>query len=153
MALKVGDKAPNFKLASTSGEDFVLDETLQGKPCILYFYPKDFTRGCTAEACDFRDNITFFNQFEVDVLGISRDTIATHQSFRSQYELPFHLLSDKNGKVSAKYNALIPIIGINKRITYLLDTEHTIVAIYDNFFGAKEHIQNMIAKVKNLENN
>jgi peroxiredoxin Q/BCP len=151
MALQVNEQAPDFTLPSTSGTDFSLYKDLEGKPCVLYFYPRDFTRGCTSEACDFRDNITFFKGFDIDVLGISRDSIETHQKFREHYKLPFHLLADKSGQVCKAYKALVPLIGIPKRITYLLDKDKKIVAVFEKFFGAEEHIQSMIAAVKQLQ--
>lgn len=148
MALKVNTQAPDFTLPSTSGSDFTLSESMKGKPGIIYFYPKDFTPGCTQEACDFRDNISYFKQFDIDVVGISRDTIETHQRFKKEHDLPFELLADTKGEICKKYDALLPIVRIPKRVTYLLDKEHKIVATFDNLFGAKKHIQEMINKVK-----
>lgn len=148
MALKINTQAPDFTLPSTSGSDFTLSENMKGKPGIIYFYPKDFTPGCTQEACDFRDNIAYFKQFDIDVVGISRDTIETHQRFKKEHDLPFELLADKTGDVCKKYEALLPIVRVPKRVTYLLDKDHKIVATFDNLFGAKKHIQEMISKVK-----
>ena len=78
MALKIGTKAPEINLKSTNGKRFILSDEMKGKPCIIYFYPKDFTPGCTEEACTFRDAFSEFRDLEVDVFGISRDTIASH---------------------------------------------------------------------------
>ncbi|EAY26182.1 peroxiredoxin [Microscilla marina] len=148
MALKVGDKAPDFTLPSTTGEDFNLYNNRKGKPCIIYFYPKDFTPGCTAEACDFRDNIEFFKQFDIDVLGVSRDDIETHLKFKEKHNLPFELLADTKGTVTKAFKATMPLVGVSKRITYLLDKDQQVVAAFDKLFGAKAHIQEMIKKVK-----
>ncbi|WP_448530147.1 peroxiredoxin [Raineya sp.] len=148
MALKVGTLAPDFTLPSTSGKNISLSKDLAGKPCVLYFYPKDFTPGCTKEACEFRDQFATFRNLEVDVFGISRDNIDTHQKFKETHKLPFELLADVNGSVCKAYEALIPIIGIPKRISYLLDKEHKIVAVYQDFFGAEEHIKAMLEKLK-----
>ena len=149
MALATQTQAPDFTLPSTQGSDFTLSQ--QGKPLIIYFYPKDFTPGCTIEACDFRDNILFFKGFEIDVVGISKDSLETHQKFKEKYGLPFELLSDKKGEVAKLYKALVPLINIPKRISYLLDKDRKIVAIYENFFGARKHIQEMIQQIKNAE--
>lgn len=148
MALKVGDKAPDFTLPSTTGKDFTLYNDRKEKPCIIYFYPKDFTPGCTAEACDFRDNIEFFKQFDIDVVGISRDDVETHLKFKAKHDLPFELLADTKGQVTKAFKATMPLVGVSKRITYLLDKEQNVVAVFDKLFGAKAHIQEMIKKVK-----
>ena len=95
MALKNGDKAPDFTLPGTSGENFELSGNL---PCIIYFYPKDFTRGCTEQACSFRDGFTQLRDLNINVYGISRDAIHTHLKFQKKLNLPFELLSDTQGK-------------------------------------------------------
>lgn len=148
MALRVGDQAPNFTLPSTTGGDFNLYNDRKGKPCIVYFYPKDFTPGCTAEACDFRDNIEFFKQFDIDVLGVSRDDVETHLKFKAKHDLPFELLADTKGDVTKAFKATLPLVGMSKRITYLLDQNQKVVAVFEKLFGAKAHIQEMIKKVK-----
>jgi peroxiredoxin Q/BCP len=147
MALQTGTTAPNFTLPSTNGTDFVLANNL-GKPLVLFFYPKDFTPGCTAEACDFRDNMSVFSDLEVLVIGISRDTIATHNKFRAEHKLPYHLLADVSGKVSALYDAKIPVLGLSKRITYLVNAEGKIEAAFSDMFDAKAHIKNMLKALK-----
>lgn len=148
MALKPNTQAPDFTLPSTTGADFTLSEDLKGKPCIVYFYPKDFTRGCTAEACDFRDHFAYFRDVDIAVIGISRDSVATHLKFQAKHNLPFQLLADEKGEVARKYDALVPIIGLTMRITYLLDSNHQIVAVYDSFFGFHNHLKEMIAQIK-----
>lgn len=90
MALQVGAKAPGFELKSTSDEILRLEDNV---PCIIYFYPKDFTPGCTEEACSFRDGFSELRNLDIDVYGISRDSISSHKKFRDEHKLPFHLLS------------------------------------------------------------
>ena len=148
MSLSVGQVAPDFTLPSTSGGNFSLSHDAAGQPLILYFYPKDFTPGCTQEACDFRDMFAEFRDLDIGVLGISRDDIPTHLRFQQEHRLPFQLLSDVDGKVSAQYQALVPIIRVNKRVTYLLDQNHRIAAVYEDFFGAHNHIKAMVTQVK-----
>lgn len=147
MKLKIGDKAPDFTLPSANGSDFTLSKDQKGKACIIYFYPKDFTAGCTAQACGFRDHFETFSDIGVDVIGISKDSVATHREFRAKYNLPFTLLSDPVGRVAEKYNAKIPFIGMTKRITYLLDSAHVIRYIYTNTIFAKEHVKKVLAEV------
>jgi peroxiredoxin Q/BCP len=148
MALSKGSKAPDFSLPSTEGRTFKLSETLMGKPCILYFYPKDFTPGCTQEACDFRDHFSYFRDLEIDVVGISRDSVKVHQKFKATHKLPFELLADEQGLVSKKYKASLPLLGLSRRITYLLDGNHIIVEVYESMFAAGSHIKKMIAASK-----
>ncbi len=148
MPLPIHSAAPDFSLPSTSGETFTLSLDQHGKPCIIYFYPKDFTAGCTKQACEFRDQFAEFRNLDIAVLGISRDDIPTHLKFKAAHKLPFELLSDGSGKVAKQYDATIPLIGMNKRITYLLDGEHRIVAAFQDMFGAEKHIQAMIDGMK-----
>lgn len=148
MALKIKEKAPDFTLQSTTGKDFSLSIDAYKKPILIYFYPKDFTRGCTLEACEFRDTFSFFKDLNIDIVGISPDNPETHLKFKQEYKLPFHLLSDLHGKVAEKYGASIPFIKFTRRISYLLDKDHIITAVYENLFSAKKHIQYMIEKVK-----
>lgn len=152
MALKDGSKAPEINLESTSGSTFSLRKDMAGKSCIIYFYPKDFTPGCTEEACSFRDEFSEFRDLDIPVFGISKDSIKTHQRFKAQHQLPFELLSDPTGAVCKKYQALVPVIGLPKRITYLIDGEGRIVASYQNMFGAGQHIRQMIKILKNANN-
>lgn len=148
MALSVGQKAPDFKLPSTSGQILQMSGDLLGKAFILYFYPKDFTRGCTAEACEFRDQFEAFRKLDIPVFGVSRDDIPTHQKFRKAYKLPFDLLSDGNGKVCKSYDALIPLINMPKRVTYLIDEKHEIAGVFSDMFESKGHIDNMLKKLR-----
>lgn len=148
MSLAIGSKAPSFSLPSSSGQQFDLEVDYKDKPLILYFYPADFTRGCTAEACSYRDSFEVFKGYDVDIIGVSKDSVATHKRFKKEYKLPFELLSDLKLEVSRKYDAVFPIVNVVKRITYLLDKSHTIVAVYDNLFMAKNHIDEMMRKVK-----
>lgn len=148
MPLSEKSIAPDFTLPSTAGTDFTLNKTAAGKPLIIYFYPKDFTPGCTKEACEFRDSFAFFRDLDIPVYGISRDTLETHHEFRKAHNLPFHLLADPDGKVADLYKASVPLIKFTRRITYLLDAEHKIAGVYENLFGATKHIQQMIRKVK-----
>ena len=145
MALKTGGKAPHFKLKGTNGLDFELKNNL---PCIIYFYPKDFTPGCTEEACSFRDGFEELRGLDITVFGISKDSVASHEKFKDKHQLPFDLLSDPSGNVCKAYDALVPVIRVPKRITYLIDSDQCIKAVYSDMFGAKNHIRKMISEVQ-----
>jgi peroxiredoxin Q/BCP len=148
MALALGAKAPDFSLPATSEKTVSLSKDYAGKALILYFYPKDFTKVCTAEACEFRDQFEAFRNLEVPVFGISRDDIPTHERFKKEYKLPFELLSDQTGKVCKAYDALIPLIKMPKRITYLIDQEHKIAGVFSDMFESKGHIESMLRKLR-----
>lgn len=150
MALALGKKAPDFTLPGTSGIKLHLSKDLKGKALILFFYPKDFTRGCTAEACEFRDNFNEFRGLEIPVFGISRDDISTHERFKKENKFPFELLSDESGNVCKAYDALIPLIKMPKRVTYLLDENHRIAAVFSDMFEFKGHIQEMLRNLKSV---
>jgi thioredoxin-dependent peroxiredoxin len=148
MALQIGQKAPDFTLSATGSKKITLSKDLNGQACILFFYPKDFTRGCTAEVCSFREN---YESFDIPVFGISKDSIASHEKFKKAYKLPYELLSDPTGRVCKAYDALIPIIKMPKRVTYLLDSDHKIAAVFQDLFGAEKHIQKMIESMGQVE--
>jgi peroxiredoxin Q/BCP len=99
---KVGDVAGNFRLPSTRGKDITLKE-FKGQDVILYFYPKDDTPGCTAEACSFRDHESDLSKAHAVVLGVSTDSVESHQKFRDKYDLNFPLLSDQTADVAKMY--------------------------------------------------
>src|SRR5436190_12780355 len=102
--LEPGEKAPDFNLISANGELFQLSEKLKENNLVLYFYPKNETRGCTAEACSFRDQYEVFKEQGAEVAGVSSDSLKSHQNFSGKYNLPFILLSDDNGKVRKLYD-------------------------------------------------
>jgi len=100
--IEEGSPAPDFELQSDSGQTVRLS-SLRGKPVVLYFYPKDHTSGCTTQACGIRDAWSEFERAGAVVLGVSPDDVASHESFRADYELPFTLLADPDHAVAEKY--------------------------------------------------
>jgi peroxiredoxin Q/BCP len=104
MSLAVGDKAPDFTLPTDGGGEVSL-KALKGKTVVLYFYPRDDTPGCTTEACAFRDALPDFSKVKATVIGVSKDTVASHDKFKTKFKLPFPLASDAGGKVCEAYGA------------------------------------------------
>lgn len=104
ITLQVGDKAPAFKSINEKGEKVSLAD-YKGKKLVLYFYPKDTTPGCTAEACDLRDNYEMFQKQGYEILGVSPDSEKSHVKFIEKYELPFSLLADEDHSVAEAYGA------------------------------------------------
>jgi peroxiredoxin Q/BCP len=128
MSVNVGDKAPDFTMP-TDGNGAVTLSRLRGKPVVLYFYPKDDTSGCTAEACGFRDSVPDYSKTGAAVIGVSRDSVAAHDRFKKKYQLPFILASDSDGKVTEEYGVWIEksmygrkYMGID-RSTFLIDKD------------------------------
>ncbi len=103
MALQEGKKAPDFSLPATDGNEFKLSDYRGKKKVVVYFYPKDDTPGCTKEACDFRDSIKKFEKEDAVIVGISADSLDSHETFRKKFKLPFSLLSDTKRQVIEKY--------------------------------------------------
>jgi peroxiredoxin Q/BCP len=149
MPLSVGAKAPDFTLQAASGDKFSLKKQMHGKSAILYFYPKNFTSACTKEACSFRDNFEAFRRADVDVIGISTDSVESHRKFKKAYDLPFTLLSDSGGEVARLYKVRMPLLGLTRRITYLLNAAHTIVAVHEDLFDGPAHVQEMMEAMRN----
>jgi thioredoxin-dependent peroxiredoxin len=126
--IEEGKPAPDFELESDAGETVKLSD-FQGRPVVLYFYPKDDTPGCTTEACEFRDAYNVFRERGAEVLGISPDDSASHEKFKTKYELPFTLLADPEHAVAERYGVWTErtfggksYMGIN-RSTFIIDPE------------------------------
>ena len=103
MSIKMGLKAPSFKLNNQDGKKVSLTD-FKGKNIVLYFYPKDNTSGCTKEACNFRDEFPKFGKLNAVILGVSPDSVESHLKFKNKYKLPFDLLSDEKKEVLKKYH-------------------------------------------------
>jgi peroxiredoxin Q/BCP len=124
--LKQGDKAPEFVLANDEGVDTSLSDLLQDGPLILYFYPADFTPGCTKEACSIRDIHDDIQAVGLTVVGISPQDVDSHRKFRDEYKLPFTLLSDPNKEVIRMYD-VDGMFGVGvQRATFLISQDRKI---------------------------
>lgn len=151
MALKVGDKIPNFSALDTNGNVFESQSIIGKKPLVIYFYPKDDTPGCTAQACSFRDQYEDFTDLGAEVIGVSSDTVASHQKFAKQYKLPFILLSDSNKKIRNLFGVPSGLFGLLPgRVTYVADKNGTIQLIFDNNLMATKHIPKALASIKKI---
>jgi len=142
MSLNVGDKAPNFKSVNQKGEDIELKNYL-GKKVILYFYPRDNTPGCTAQACDLRDNQENLNNGNYVVLGVSSDSIKSHQKFIEKFDLNFDLISDEDKSVHKMYGTWVEKKMYGK--TYMGTARQTFIIDEDGL------ISDIITKVKTKE--
>jgi peroxiredoxin Q/BCP len=153
MALVVGQKAPDFKLPDQNGQTHQLSD-YQGRWVLLYFYPKDDTTGCTAEACALRDNFPKFKKGAV-ILGVSVDSIASHKKFANKYKLPFTLLADQNKQVVNQYGVWAEKSMYGRkymgtlRSSFLIDPSGKIAKIYQKVKPAL-HAGQVLADLKLL---
>ncbi|MDQ2104399.1 thioredoxin-dependent thiol peroxidase [Azospirillum isscasi] len=127
-SIEAGTPAPDFTMPTDGGGSVTLS-ALRGKPVVLYFYPKDDTSGCTSEACGFRDQFPDFSGLDAVVIGVSKDSVASHDKFKAKYELPFTLASDKETGVAEAYGVWVEksmygrkYMGL-ERATFLIDKD------------------------------
>jgi peroxiredoxin Q/BCP len=132
--IKEGQKAPDFSLPSSSGEEVSLRE-MRGKPVVIYFYPKDDTPGCTREACAFRDQYAKLKK-KAALFGVSPDSVASHQKFRDKYKLPFPLLADADKTVAKKFGAFGEKVMYGKKVmgmirsTFVIDADGVVRKVF-----------------------
>ena len=145
MKLKVGDQAPDFEGVTEEGKIIRLSD-FKGKYVILYFYPKDDTPGCRAEALSFKENFEELTKLNAVVIGVSADSSESHKKFKEKYGLPFILVSDEGNKIRELYGAkglLLP-----PRITFVIDPEGKIIHIYSSQMNPTSHVKEAMEVIK-----
>ena len=145
--VKVGEVAPDFTLPDQDGKPVTLS-SFRGKVVVLYFYPKDFTSGCTREACYFRDAYEDFTDASAEVVGVSADNQESHKKFRDAYLLPFSLLSDEKGEVRNLYGVsgrLLP-----GRVTFLIDKDGVVRHVFSSQTNMKAHVNEALKILRSL---
>ena len=147
--IQVGDKAPDFTLPSQSGEQVHLQDRIGGRVIVLYFFPKDGTPGCTAEACAFRDSHEVFAEAGAEVIGVSSDSV--DKAFAGKHELPFTLLSDTGGLVRKAYGVPSVLGVLPGRVTYVIDRQGTVRHTFKSMSRIGSHIDGALAMVKQLQ--
>jgi peroxiredoxin Q/BCP len=154
MALQVGDRAPSFDLATDGGGKISLSK-FKGQKVVLYFYPKDDTSGCTAQACGFRDTMPKFGKGDCVVIGVSRDSVASHDKFKKKYDLNFTLGADESGKVTEDFGVWVEksmygrkYMGI-ERSTFLIDGKGVIRGIWRKV-KVPGHVEEVLAAAKEI---
>jgi len=138
----VGQPAPDFTLPRQGGGDFHLGDLLGRRAVVLYFYPKDDTPGCTAEACAFRDRYSVFTDADAEVVGVSSDPVASHDRFAQRHNLPFPLLSDRGGAVRRLYG-VAPALGglLPGRATFVIDRQGVVREVFSSLLAARRHVE------------
>jgi peroxiredoxin Q/BCP len=147
----VGQTAPDFHLQDQKGEWHTLAQE-RGKWTVLYFYPKDFTPGCTTEVCTFRDDIIALRKAGADVFGVSLDDVKSHAEFAEKYHVPFRLLSDADQSVAKNYGVLTSKLGMSyaRRETFLIDPQGVVAKRYKDV-DPKENSKQVLADLAELK--
>ncbi len=150
--LAVGTKAPDFTGVLSNGTSISLSEFAGKKNVVLFFYPKDFTSGCTAQACSIRDGYGEISTLDAIVFGVSGDGSASHEKFRSSYNLPFELIADTNRAIIKLYGAgrLGGLVKSTKRVTYVVDKEGIVRLIAHHELNMGEHLADVLQSLRSI---
>src|ERR1700760_456927 len=149
--IQARDQAPDFPLPTQSGETFRLQDRMGERVIVLYFYPKDNTSGCTAEACAFRDSHEVFAEAGAEVIGVSSDSVDKHAGFADHHQLPFTLLSDSGGEIRKRY-AVPAVLGmLPGRVTYVIDRTGTVRHVFNSMTNIGRHIDDALTVVKSVQ--
>lgn len=141
-----GDEAPEVELAAGDGSTFRLSE-LRGRWVVLYFYPADDTPGCTAESCAFRDHHDEFVEAGATVVGISSDSVESHERFASKHDLPFPLLSDPDGSARRAYGVRKTLGLLPGRVTFVIDPQGVVRSVFRSQLRASAHQREALAAI------
>lgn len=152
MGLKIGDSIPNISLPNDKGEIFELRGFTGKQALIVYFYPKNFTPGCTKEACEFRDKYEEFKELHAEVIAISSDSESSHKRFKNKYQLPFIFLSDRDKKARDAFGVKPALMGLLPgRETFVFNKDGILILRYDNI-NAALHTSKALKEIKKLQN-
>ena len=151
MSLRVGQKAPDFDVVSSSGKSLKLKDFEGKKNVVLYFYPGDFTPICTKETCGFRDMYADLESQDTEVIGVSVDSNESHEKFAAEYKVAFALVSDKNRELAKSYGAtsfIRDILGKTARMTFVIDKSGTVVHAFNSQLNATKHVTEALQSLK-----
>jgi peroxiredoxin Q/BCP len=148
--IEPGSPAPGFRLQTSTGEYISLEDFHGKKNVVVYFYPKDFTKGCTAEACEFRDSYEEFKNLGAEVIGISNDSQKSHEAFASEHKLPFILLSDSDGAVRKAYGVRKTFGLVPGRVSFVIDKNGIVRHVFSSQSRATAHVGEALAVLKSL---
>lgn len=149
--LEVGSQAPDFTTQLDDGSEFRLSDKRGEKNVVLYFYPKDFTAGCTAQACSFRDNYGVIGEHDAIIVGVSGDSEETHRSFKEDHSLGFPLISDPGGRLRDLYDVKSSVPLMRPRITYVIDKQGVIRSAFRHDLAIGKHLKDTLAALEALQ--
>lgn len=145
--LQLGDRAPDTTFEGPDGSLVPMQSLIGSRALVLYFYPKDFTAGCTAESCAFRDAYEDFLAAGADVVGVSNDPPESHDRFRQRYRLPFRLLSDPGGKARAAFGVTKTLGLIEGRVTFVFDRQGVLRHRFSSQLQTQAHVSEALKVV------
>lgn len=147
----IGSQVPKFELLDQNGNLFNIDSVLGKKNLVIYFYPKDDTPGCTAQACSFRDQFEVFSDADAMIIGISGQSVDSHLEFAKKYKLNFTLLSDKDNVIRKTFGVPSSFLGtVPGRVTYIVNKEGEVVYVFDSQRNATKHVDESLRIIKDL---
>ncbi len=146
----IGDEAPDFELPAQTGETVRLSDYRGKRVVVLYFYPKDDTPGCTAEACAFRDSYEVFTDAGAEVIGVSSDSVRSHERFGAVYQVPFKLVSDGRGRVRKSSGVKSSFGLLPGRVTYVIDRDGIVRHVFSSMTNIGGHVDGALDVVKGL---
>jgi len=149
-SVRVGDPAPEFALKSQDGEVVSLKDILSRGSAVVYFYPKDKTPGCTAEAGAFRDGYVRFAELGAEVVGISSDSVDSHREFADECALPFKLLSDPGGEVRKRFGMPSSMGILPGRVTYVIDRGGVVRYVFSSQFRVSRHMEEALKSLRTI---
>ncbi|KGG14139.1 MULTISPECIES: peroxiredoxin [Prochlorococcus] len=149
MSLDIGEKIPYFSLADQEGKQRS-NKDIKGKPLVLFFYPKDDTPGCTAEACGFRDKYDLFQIFGAVVWGVSNDSQDSHRKFADKNKLPFPLLCDEDNSLRKQFGVPKVLGLIDGRVTFIMDSEGIIRYVFNDLLNGPQHVTEALRVLENI---
>jgi len=151
--LQIGDKVPFFELPDQNGKLVKSDSIIGKKNLVIFFYPKDDTPGCTKEACYFRDQYEVFVDANAEVIGISGQSIESHQKFATKYNLSYKILSDEKNKVRKQFGVPSSLLGLLPgRVTYVIDKSGTVVHIFNSQTNILKHVDEALEILAEISN-
>ena len=148
--LRPGDVAPNFTARTHSGASFELTSALARGPLVLFFYPKNDTPICIVEACTFRDQHETFAASGAQVVGVSSDSVESHERFRGRYDLPYTLLSDSAGELRALFGVKKTLGFFDGRVTFVIDRDARVRHVFSSALNARRHVAEALQTIREL---
>jgi thioredoxin-dependent peroxiredoxin len=149
--LKTSTQAPDFVATLDNGEEFRLSGLRGEKNVVLYFYPRDFSRGCTAQACSFRDNYAEIRSYNAVIIGVSGDSAESHRDFKETNSLEYPIISDADGRIRELYDVRSSIPVLRPRVTCVIDKSGMIRAAFRHDIAVGRHITDVLEALRQIE--